>query len=739
MPIPKPTSKENQNDFVQRCMGTDIMKDDYQDDKQRLAVCISTYQNERKKTTNSLETQSDKVSKNVETTLKNKIKEHREKVGDAKSKQTTLRKLKIVFNRGVGAWKTSPAAVRPSVSGPEQWAYGRVNSFLKALRTGRYQSGKHDTDLLPTGHPHYERKKSAADSHKKYPDGPAIPSNLPDAYRPAREDGPTKNQACVNCKFWKENVQGERYWCSKWKAPVRSQYWCAKWKAHSDYEEKFEETYNDYPDSAVNAAKRALKYKDENPDNKCGTPIGWARANQLAKRERISRTTIARMASFKRHQQHKDVPYGEGCGGLMWDAWGGTSGVEWAIRKLKQIDNALDTKMNKYGFSVQSFEETSVDKDNGTMLGVSLITTGEAKGHDLFVDDDSIDSILSSIRDTKLPAYLTHRGALFEDRLTREIGYFTNFRTTGNKLVGDFHAFDSFKEDDSRKYRRLFEMAEQLPERFGLSIVFSAGHVWATKDGDIDTLERPDNALFDFPSIRVTEVMSADFVDTPAANEKGLFSQQESKQFNKMTKAELTEEIEALSAENKELKSNFEKQEDSVVAEETLSQHEETSVQVEDSEFAGHKDEEEKMEEEKLDKHYDEEKLEEDEEKELEEEKDELSILQEKLSELEKSIEEKDKMIAELEGKLTGHEEDKEKMEKETELSSKKLQDRIVTLEALVSGSDPVQLSKQTEDIWNPSYSKKDQIISEFAKENKCSLFTATLKVAKKHPELFNN
>jgi hypothetical protein len=44
------------------------------------------------------------------------------------------------------------------------------------------------------------------------------------------------------------------------------------------------------------------------------------------------------MASFKRHQQHKDVPYSEGCGGIMWDAWGGSSGVNWAINKLKQID-----------------------------------------------------------------------------------------------------------------------------------------------------------------------------------------------------------------------------------------------------------------------------------------------------------------------------------------------------------------------------------------------------------------
>jgi hypothetical protein len=97
-------------------------------------------------------------------------------------------------------------------------------------------------------------------------------------------------------------------------------------------------TYTDYPDAAVNNAKRALKWAEENGWGECGTPVGKARARQLANRKPLSRDTIARMASFKRHQQHADVPYTEGCGGLMWDAWGGTAGVEWAIRKLKQID-----------------------------------------------------------------------------------------------------------------------------------------------------------------------------------------------------------------------------------------------------------------------------------------------------------------------------------------------------------------------------------------------------------------
>lgn len=45
-----------------------------------------------------------------------------------------------------------------------------------------------------------------------------------------------------------------------------------------------EETYNDYPEAATNNAKRALKYKEENGSD-CGTPVGWARANQLASRK----------------------------------------------------------------------------------------------------------------------------------------------------------------------------------------------------------------------------------------------------------------------------------------------------------------------------------------------------------------------------------------------------------------------------------------------------------------------
>jgi hypothetical protein len=43
--------------------------------------------------------------------------------------------LQEVFNRGVGAFKTNPASVRPQVKSPEQWAFGRVYSFVMKRKT----------------------------------------------------------------------------------------------------------------------------------------------------------------------------------------------------------------------------------------------------------------------------------------------------------------------------------------------------------------------------------------------------------------------------------------------------------------------------------------------------------------------------------------------------------------------------------------------------------------------------
>lgn len=107
------------------------------------------------------------LSAKVKEGLKNKVDEHNEKYGDKPTKRTSLRTLSAVFRRGVGAYNTNPSSVRPSVRSSDQWAYARVNSYLRALRTGRFKSGKHDTDLFPDGHPLKSKGKTDSQGRPK--------------------------------------------------------------------------------------------------------------------------------------------------------------------------------------------------------------------------------------------------------------------------------------------------------------------------------------------------------------------------------------------------------------------------------------------------------------------------------------------------------------------------------------------------------------------------------------------
>lgn len=98
------------------------------------------------------------ISATVRKGLQKKVTDHNEKHGNDKRKRATLRMLIAVFKRGVGAYNTNPASVRPTVRSADQWAYARVNAFLYALRNLKFRSGKFDLDLLPSSHPLSSKK-----------------------------------------------------------------------------------------------------------------------------------------------------------------------------------------------------------------------------------------------------------------------------------------------------------------------------------------------------------------------------------------------------------------------------------------------------------------------------------------------------------------------------------------------------------------------------------------------------
>ena len=100
-------------------------------------------------------TETKAVSARVRKALANKVKDHNAKNPKYRA---NLRTLTSVFNRGVGAYRTSPGSVRGNVTSADQWGLGRVNGFLHALRTGRFKRKPYDQDLLPSNHPLSSKK-----------------------------------------------------------------------------------------------------------------------------------------------------------------------------------------------------------------------------------------------------------------------------------------------------------------------------------------------------------------------------------------------------------------------------------------------------------------------------------------------------------------------------------------------------------------------------------------------------
>ena len=128
-------------------------------------------------------------------------------------------------------------------------------------------------------------------------------------------------------------------------------------------------TYGGYPDSAKAAARRALRHREKN-GSKCGTAVGWERANQISSGEKLSLSTIKRTFSFlsraETYNQGKftDEDGREICGSVMYAAWGGTSMRSWCsgiINKVEgrseitgEVKKGLQKKVDDHNESVES-------------------------------------------------------------------------------------------------------------------------------------------------------------------------------------------------------------------------------------------------------------------------------------------------------------------------------------------------------------------------------------------------
>lgn len=135
------------------------------------------------------------------------------------------------------------------------------------------------------------------------------------------------------------------------------------------------------------------------------------------------------------------------------------------------------------------------------LMGVSVITEGDALGHGVKIDRMSLETVRRCAE--------TYAGGLkvkvnHYSGADAIIGTLRGFRIDGPQLRADMRLLKSHSMTPV-----LMEMAAEMPDSFGLSISFS-GQI---EDGENDT-----------KLMRCLEIYSCDIVDQPAANPTGLFS-----------------------------------------------------------------------------------------------------------------------------------------------------------------------------------------------------------------------
>ena len=98
------------------------------------------------------------------------------------------------------------------------------------------------------------------------------------------------------------------------------------------------ESYSDYGSSVANNAKRGIELNEKN-GNKCATPVGKVRAQQLAQNRPISLETIKRMYSYlsRAETYYDNADSNSDCGYISFLLWGGKSALSWSRNKLKGL------------------------------------------------------------------------------------------------------------------------------------------------------------------------------------------------------------------------------------------------------------------------------------------------------------------------------------------------------------------------------------------------------------------
>ncbi len=177
-----------------------------------------------------------------------------------------------------------------------------------------------------------------------------------------------------------------------------------------------------------------------------------------------------------------------------------------------------------------------VDRENGIIKGCAVNTVGEAKGHGVSLDEEFVQDVckLGAFKRHGLKARFGHPN-MCSTALGTYIGRFRNFRLGESErdgemrpaTIADLHLSETAKNAPAGDlYTYMLDMAENEPDMFGTSIVFTPGPQGYRRDSEGEKVYEDEEGFEEIGGEVFTEIRklhACDAVDEPAAND-GLFS-----------------------------------------------------------------------------------------------------------------------------------------------------------------------------------------------------------------------
>jgi len=181
-------------------------------------------------------------------------------------------------------------------------------------------------------------------------------------------------------------------------------------------------------------------------------------------------------------------------------------------------------------------DEPAIERDGGKFNAglirrVSVITTGEALGHDLWVDQEMLSQVANAINSSEqgIKARFAHP-SLSGDGIGKATAKAFNATVEGDRVLADLHMLETaHRSPDGDLAGYVMDLALEAPEDFGTSIVFkhdySAEKTFQKNNvGKDGRFVSPDELnVNNYPHARLSVLRAVDVVDTPATNPNGLF------------------------------------------------------------------------------------------------------------------------------------------------------------------------------------------------------------------------